>query len=298
MILGVQGSGTNLLGRLLQRLYSFSVLRDRAIVFEAAGRLGASPSPADIEREIQWIESALWPSALGRKTGRHVIKNNDLFDGIGDALRTAQIRSGADFARLIYAYRAFSLGTTRMAIKSDDIWEHLHLIDQVIPNRRIIMLTRDFRDNLLSISGKEFGPVEPVCAALYVKGQLAHYAPEFRRAGAAGYHLKFETLLNETREFVDDFSQRFQLEPTVDPDVTVPALKFRPNKIGKWKALPARELAWCEGLLESELKEFGYPLVSGAPAIPSSYQVMAATARDKVKRVPQKIRRTMQRLRS
>lgn len=296
VILGVQGSGTNLLGRLLTRLYGFSVLRDRSIVFSAAARLGNAPSAADVEREIRWIERAIWPSAWNRKTGRHFIPNSELYDGLGDALRAAGIASGAEFAHLVYAYRAFSLKTRRIAIKSDDLWEHVHLMDQVIPNRRLIMLTRDFRDNLLSISGKEFGPIEPVCGALYVKKQLAHYIPAYERSGKHGYHLKFETLLNETRRFVDDFSRDFAIEPIVDPDVAVPALKFRPNKIGKWKKLPADELAWCEGLLREELQTFGYELYSAQPRLPGRYQIAAATARDTVKRVPQKLRRLRQRL--
>jgi hypothetical protein len=298
VILGVQGSGTNLLGRLLTKLFRFSVLRDRSTIFNAAVRLGSAPTAAAVEREIKAIEDVVSASTVRRKTSKGVIRKNAPFQGLSEELRRQPIASGAEFARLIYAYRAFSLGTTRMAIKSDDLWENLHAIDEVIPNRRIILLTRDFRDNLVSVGGKGFGPIEPLCAARYVKDQLAHYTAEFRRAGARGYHVTFEGLLGSTRELVDDFARHFELTPSVNLDVAVPALRFRPNKIGKWKRLPERELAWCEGILQAELLEFGYPLASAAPMLPGQQHVMAATARDTVKRFPQKIRRMVERLRS
>lgn len=298
VLLGVQGSGTNLLGRLLTRLFNFSVMRDRSTVFNAAARLGPSPTAADVEREIQRFKDVVWPSAVRRKTSKNVIRKNKPLQGLEKELVPSAIRSGADFARLVYTYRAYSLGATHIAIKSDDLWESIHLIDQVIPNRRIILLTRDFRDNLVSVGGKQFGPIEPLCAASYVKAQIAHYAAEFRRAGAAGYHVRYESLLNEPRPLVDDFARHFQLSPAVDLDVAVPALKFRPNKIGKWKGLPQRQLAWCEGMLHDELREFGYAPSSVSPELPAARHLMAAAARDKIKRFPQKVRRMMGRLRS
>lgn len=298
VVLGVQGSGTNLLGRLLTRLFGFSVMRDRSAVFNAAARLGPHPSVADVERQINAFKELVWPSALRRKLSKHVIHRSAPLQGLEAELVPSAIKSGADFARLIYTYRAFSLGASHIAIKSDDLWEHIDRIDEVIPNRRIIFLTRDFRDNLVSVGGKQFGPIEPLCAAKYVKNQLAYYAPEYRRAGAAGYHMKYEDLLNETRTLVDDFAAHFQLTPKVNLDVAVPALKFRPNKIGKWNVLPRQELAWCEGILQAELLEFGYPLSTQSPAVPGAARMLLATARDKARRFPQKVRRVMSRMKT
>jgi hypothetical protein len=216
--------------------------------------------------------------------------------GLDAVLQSSAIRSGADFARLIYTYRAFSLGASRVGIKSDDLWESIHAIDHVIPNRRVILLTRDFRDNLVSVIGKRFGPIEPLCAAAYVKQQLAYYATEYRRAGPAGYHVKYETLLTTTQQFIEDFAAHFGIERP-DP-AAIAALKFRPNKVGKWKAMPAQQLAWCEGILQAELREFGYQLASEAPELPGRGQLLAAKARDRIRRVPQKFRRVVARVRS
>jgi hypothetical protein len=296
VILGVQGSGTNLLGRLLTRIFNFSVMRDRSMVFNAAARLRRTPTKEDVQRAIQTFERIVAPSVLRRKMTRKVLKKGKPLAGVTAELRRWDIRSGAEFARLIYAYRAFSLGAASIGIKSDDLWESLHHLDEVIPNRRIILLTRDFRDNLLSISGKGFGPIEPLCAARYVKNQLSYYAAEYRRAGSSGYHVRFETLVNDTRRFIEDFARHFQLEPAVNPDTAIKTLRFRPNKIGKWQRLSPRELAWCEGILREELLEFGYPLASGSPAMPGAGRLMAATARDVLRRVPQKIRQIVGRL--
>ncbi len=298
VILGVQGSGTNLLSRLLSRLFNFSVMRDRSAVFNAAARLGLAPAADAVEREVRRFTNLVSPSAVRRKTSKDVIRKNEAFRGVEFALERSRIRSGADFARLIYAYRAFSLGAAHVAIKSDDLWESIHEIDAVIPNRRVILLTRDFRDNLVSVSGKQFGPIEPICAAEYVKHQVAHYAGEYRRAGASGYHVKYETLLSDPGRFVNEFSSRFQLAPVVDLDAAIPALKFRPNKIGKWKSLSARQLSWCEGILQEELREFGYPFASTRPERPGRRQLLIASAKDTIKRVPQKIRRVVKRIRS
>ena len=289
IILGVQGSGTNLLSRLLARLFGFSVMRDRASVFNAAARLGAEPARSDIEREIQRFKRMVAPSPLRRKFSKHVILKSEPLRGVADALSSSPIASGADFARLIYTYRAFSLGADHIGLKSDDLWQSIHLIDRVIPERRVIMLTRDFRDNLLSISGKQFGPIEPVCAAQYVKNQLSYYAPEFRRS--AGFHITYEALLNDTRRVADDLAHHFQIRPIVDLDAAIPALKFRPNKIGKWKKLPERELAWCEGILYDELLEFGYTPTTPSPVLPGAGDRLRATARDRIRRIPQKLGR-------
>lgn len=296
VILGVQGAGTNFLGRLLTRLFNFSIMRDRSAVFKAAARLGSNPTRDDVEREIRHFKNLVWPSTVRRKTSKNVIRKSKPLQGLDAVLQPSAIRSGADFARLIYTYRAFSLGAAHIGIKSDDLWESIHAIDDVIPNRRVILLTRDFRDNLVSVSGKRFGPIEPLCAAAYVKQQLSHYVGEYRRAGRDGYHVKYETLLGATAQFVEEFAAYFGIQRP-DP-AAVAALKIRPNKVGKWKALPPQELAWCEGILQEELREFGYPLASAAPEVPGPRQLLVANARDRIRRVPQKFRRVVARVRS
>jgi hypothetical protein len=296
VILGSQGSGTNLLGRLLVRIFGFSLMLDRSLVFNAAVRLGSTPSKEATTREIRWVMKHLFPSALTRKRSKYSIADCTPFEGIEDELRPENIRNGADFARIIYAYRAYRLGTRRMAIKSDDIWEHIDAMDDVIPNRRIVLLTRDFRDNLVSVSGKTFGPIDPICSALYVKERVSRYAAEYRRAGTRGAHVRFDTLVNDTPRFVNDFSGQFGLKPTADPGEVIEAFAFRPNKIGKWNGLSRQQLAWCEGILREELLEFGYPLASPTPVVPDRSVVRAATVRDALKRVPQKVRRALTRV--
>jgi hypothetical protein len=295
VILGVQGAGTNLLGRLLVRIFDFSLMRDRSLVFNAGARLGASPSDDDIKREIRTLQKYIFPSAFTRKTSKYAIRDNEPFAGLERELQPSAIRNGADLARLVYAYRAYSQGTTRMAIKSDDLWETIGAIDQVLPNRRIILITRDFRDNLVSMMGKPFGPIEPVCAARYVKERIMRYAAEYRRAGDLAFHVNFTTLVNSPREFVDGFARHFGLTPTADPDAVITAFRFRPGKIGKWDSLSPQQLAWCEGILHDELVEFGYPIASATPALPAAHQVMAASVRDTAKRIPQKLRHTFAR---
>jgi hypothetical protein len=296
VILGVQGSGTNLLARILTRVFNFSVMRDRSAVFKAAVRLGATPPAQDVEREIRHFSRLIKPSALRRKTSKSVSRRGKPLPGLETDLQPSLVKSGADFARMIYSYRALSNGAAHIGIKSDDLWEEIQNIDAVIPNRRVILLTRDFRDNLVSISGKRFGPIEPVCAAEYVKRQLGHYAAEYRRAGRNGFHVKFETLLGAPHQFAEDFAAHFALHPP--SAAALAALKVKPNRIGRWKGLSGRDLAWCEGILQEELREFGYPFASAGPRLPTANEMLLATTRDRIRRVPQKLRRVATRLRS
>lgn len=297
VVLGVQGSGTNLLVRLLTRIFNFSAMLDRSLVFNAAARLGTSPTPDAVAREVAHITSHIFPSTLTRKFSKYTIRDNEPFAGLKQALDPSRIHSGAELARLVYAYRAFSMGTRRMAIKSDDIWETIGSIDEVLPNRRIILITRDFRDNLVSITGKAFGPVEPLSAALYVKERLTPYAAAYRQAGAEALHVRFSTLVNAPRQFVDDFARHFGLTPAVDPDKVIEAFPFRAGKIEKWRALPPRQLAWCEGVLYDELLEFGYTPETKARVYPDRATLAAASARDTLGRVPQKLRRLLLQIR-
>ncbi len=298
VILGVQGSGTNLLRRFLVQAFNFSVMQDKAAVFNAAVRLGPSPSSEAVRREFEALMAGIFPNELRRKLRKPILRLNEPFRGIERHFDAVQIRSGADFARFIYTYRAWSLNTRFMAIKSDDLWEHIPRIDEVLPNRRIILLTRDFRDNLLSICGKNFGPIEPVCAAQYVKERFAHYEAEFLRAGTDALHIRYESLLNEPREFLTSFAARYGLPFVNDADAVVAGLQLRPHKIGKWHRLPAQELGWCEAILRRELQTFGYPPVTAQQDPPPGRALLTVRTRDVFKRVPQKLGTIAERLRS
>jgi hypothetical protein len=129
-----------------------------------------------------------------------------------------------------------------------------------------------------------------------VKERVAKYATEYRRAGDKALHVKFSTLVNSPRQFVDDLARHFQLTPTADPDQVIGAFPFRPGKIDKWRALPPQQLEACEAILYDELVEFGYEPVSKAPRLPGRSALIAAAVRDTIKRVPQKVRHTVQRV--
>jgi hypothetical protein len=211
VILGVQGSGTNLLRRILLGSFDFSIIQDQSIIYNAAAALGPDPTTEAVRRQFEFVRSRLLPTTLTRKTKR-LVRGNATFDGIGDYFDAACIRSAADFARFIYVYGAFTRGTPLMAIKSDDLWENIGRIDEVLPNRRIVLLTRDFRDNLLSITKKDFGPIEPIIAAQYVKERFACYDAEFRRTRPEDrFHVRYEDLLEAPDVFVSGFRKHFHL---------------------------------------------------------------------------------------
>ena len=292
VILGVQGSGTNLLRRFLVPAFNFSVLQDRSLIFNAAARLGSSPSAADIRRQFDFVKEAMFPSRVTSKYTQRLMpaRKTVPFRGMEEHFDPAMITSAADFARFFYAYRAFSMGTTLMAIKSDDLWEQIAAIDEVIPHRRVVLITRDFRDNLLSITGKPFGPIEPICAAEYVKERFVPYAAVYARAGEHGHHVRYESMLDNPRQFLLDFRDRFDLTFAQQPEEVLAKRRLRPNRVGKWHKLPPAELAACEALLRDELLAFGYAPTSSNTQPPAAAALLAARTRDAWKRVPQKLR--------
>jgi hypothetical protein len=293
VILGVQGSGTNLLSRILTRVFKFSVFRDGSRIFNAAARLGDSPTERQKMQEVRRFHALVAPSAGRQLMAQNLIRDNAPFRGIEPYLDGTSVSSGAQFARIIYAYRAYSLAARHLAIKSDDIWEHIHHIDEVLPNRRIILLTRDFRDNLLSVAGKNFGPVEPLSAALYVKHHFAPYAREYDRCNGNAYHVRFESLLTARRQFVDDFSLKFGIAPAVDPEVALATIPTRPHRTARWRSLDPALLQQCEAVLYDELVRFGYEPACPRTAAPGPVIRLRARTRDALRRVPQKLRRVL-----
>lgn len=296
VILGVQGSGTNLLRSILDGAFNFSVVQDQALVFNAARRLGDAPSVDAVRREFEGMLPRLLPSTLARKTLRR-IKTNGSFEGIESQFHATEIKSGTDLAYFVYAYSAFSRNTPLMAIKSDDLWESIGAIDSVLPNRRIILLTRDFRDNLLSITNKNFGPVHPLVAAMYVKERFGYYAAEFQRTPESHrIHVRYEDLLEEPDAFVAMLRDHFGV---AGPDVDVPPVnmgRIRRGNVKKWAALSPRMLAQCEAILRQELESYGYAPEALAVAPPGALSMTLAAGADRLHRIPQKLRALTQRL--
>jgi hypothetical protein len=232
-----------------------------------------------------------------RKT-RRLIKANADYTGLDHHFDAAAIRSGADLARFVYGYGAFRRGTQRMAIKSDDIWQDITHIDCILPTRRVILLTRDFRDNLLSVSRKDFGPIEPLNAAWYVKKQFARYEAEYRRARPAHrFHVRYEDLLESPLSVVRGLSTHFALPPVVGGERAVERLNIRRGNVGKWTALAGRTLGHVEAILRQELTTYGYAPASDWSAPPGTAVWMMAAASDGVKRLGQKGKRLVKQLR-
>ena len=296
VVLGVQGSGTNLLSRVLERTFGFSLIEDGSVIFKAAARLGDGPAPAAVQREYDVVRSRLLPSTLVRKT-RRLVKSNTSFHGIDDHFDPALVSSGADLARFVYGYGAFTLGTTRMAIKSDDLWEDIDRIDAVLPNRRVILLTRDFRDNALSVSNKDFGPIEPLIAARFVKRQFAIYEAEYRRtAPMQRYHLRYEDLLESPFAVVRALHAHFRLPFAENWEQSLSGLHIRRGNTEKWRGLSPRLLGNVEAMLTGELRRHGYGLTSRAASLPTRPAWAAAMASDTFWRVGQKTRHIAKRL--
>lgn len=289
IILGAQGSGTNLLVRLLARVYGMSVMRDQSLVLRTAARVPTAASPQSVARAFATLGSHVAPSALARRTRRRLLHRDDQLAGIDRVFPMARVDSATDLAMFVHAYRAFPGRARLMGVKSDDIWAHADDLPRVHPNRRIILLTRDPRDNAVSVMGKGFGPVEPFLAARFVQSRLAAYEREFARAPEPKVHVRFEDLLDAPAAVLADLGRRFGWPLPDDMADTLAGFPLRSGRVGRWTSLSPRDLAWCESLLAEAVIQHGATVASPVVAGPGPLDTLLLHGRDAVGRVPAKL---------
>jgi hypothetical protein len=295
VLLGVQGSGTNLLSRLLRRAFNLSVLHDQAFVVRVAASLDARPTTQELEAALRRVRAAMFPGPLRRRLAQASFHRDPRLAGIEDYFRAAAPATPAEFARFVYAYRAFRTGRAGMAIKSDDVWAHIDAFDRVLPHRRIVLLTRDFRDNAISIVHKPFGPRTPAIAAGYVRDRFAYYERAYREHAGGGTHVRFEDLVNAPAATIRRVGAAVGLGALAG-DAWLEGFPIRTGRVGRWRQLPPRQLAWCETVLRRELLAYDYELATPASFEASAWDRGWERAADIVLRVPQKLRQLQKRV--
>ena len=207
----------------------------------------------------------------------------------------ADISTAAGLASFVYAYRAFRLGATEVGIKSDDLWEHASALDHVLPNRRVILLTRDFRDHVVSVVNKPFGPVEPVAAAAWIQRRFHYYEREYQ-ARQGGHHVRFEDLIRNPCHTIEHLGDRLGLTPVCCISTFVDNFTFKPGRIGRWTTLRRRDLEWCETILHREMLDYGYEPATNTSYRPSRVDAIRVPLLDTVGRIRQKLTQTARRL--
>ncbi|HEX6986720.1 MAG TPA: sulfotransferase [Planctomycetaceae bacterium] len=294
-ILGVQGSGTNLTAQLLRSVFGFSTVLDGSLIFRSAVRVHARPRREVVVREFRRVHRHLFPGPVRRRfTLRHYHHRNAGFRGIEEHFDPALIESGSDFARFFYTYHAWRIGTDRQAVKSDDLWQLLDHLGPMFPNRKLIHLVRDPRDNALSVTRKNFGPRDLFVAAKFVARQLDAYRREAARQPEGCVTVTYESLLAEPWVFITEFSERFGFSVPPDAAQAVDSLGIRQDNSRKWERLPKRDLTACEAVLERDLRDFGYGLSQPQVRAVGRAEAAGRHLRDWALRVPQKAEHAIQ----
>jgi len=221
--------------------------------------------------------------------------DREFLAGMDDRFAEAEISTAAGLASFVYAYHAFRLGATAVGIKSDDLWAHASALDHVLPNRRVILLTRDFRDHVVSVVNKPFGPVEPVAAASWIQRRFHYYECEYQ-ARQGGHHVRFEDLIRNPRHTIEHLGDRLGLTPACCVSTFVDNFTFKPGRIGRWTTLRRRDLEWCETILHRELLDYGYGRATRTSYRPSRVDAIRVPLLDTVGRIRQKLTQTASRL--
>lgn len=292
VILGRQGSGTNLLARLMTAIFDFSVVQDRSLIFNAAVRVHRSPSRDVVRRELRKVHSALFPGELARRlrTGKAYFRQGKNYAGIEENLDRVDIRTAPEFAYFFYSYHAYHTGKSRLAIKSDDLWENFEFLDDVLPRRKSILLVRDCRDNVLSIMNKNFGPKDIYVGSHYVKKGLNIYAREYDARPGDCMVVKYEQILENPANVVRSLVAEFGLEPENDFEAALKRLRIRRQNSQKWRSLSSADLRICESILADELRRYGYPVQNDSKAELSSGEILRHRMNDVALRIPQKVK--------
>ena len=296
-VLGVQGSGTNLVARVLQSVFEFSAVLDGSLIFDAAVRVERRPRREIVQREFEYVRNRLFPSDLRRRFAwKHHHHRNAGFVEMDRHFDPSLIANGGDFARFFYTYQAWKLGRRHMLVKSDDLWQNIESLGLLFPRRKVIFLVRDPRDNALSISHKNFGPCDLFQAARYTERQLRLYSREAARRPQDAISVKYETLLDEPISFVQEFAARFGFDVPMEAVDMLERLHIRSDNSQKWRRLSSRDLSACDWVFRRHLQDFGYPMSGHVPEPPSLPGRFGRRVNDLLRRVPQKVGRVVRSL--
>lgn len=291
VILGVQGSGTNLLSRILNRAFGVSVVRDRSLILSAAASLGTSPSRAQVADAMNQVYRCLFPNPLRRRLlARQWYHQAREYEGLREHLDPSTVHSAADLAEFFYAYHAYVANRRHKAIKSDDCWQHLDEIPRVLPERRYILLARDPRDNALSIINKDFGPRTIYTASHFVRHQLELYLRETGRFPELSLIVKYESLLESPEQFVERFATFSGISPTEQAHTLAQDLNIREANHSKWMRWSRHELAVAETVLRESLERLDYGMQTDGRLPLPLREIARYRLRDVARRVPQRLK--------
>lgn len=291
LVLGSQGSGTNFLSRILISALDFSVTTDRSLIFNAAAQVYKDPTLERGKAEANRVVDSLFPGAIKRRTlPKRYFRQNQNYEGVREHLAHAYTSSPSDFANFFYSYHAFVTSGSHKALKSDDIWENLDLLPEIIPNYRILLLIRDPRDNAISIMNKNFGPCEIYHASEFVKKRMDAYIALADSAPDRSHCVKYEDLLSDPIGCAKRMEDYVGAKITPQIEEKIEQLKIKKDNHQKWKKLSKKELAASESVFSGILDRFGYERGSVDASAPSGIDMISRTVKDKLLRVPQKLR--------
>ncbi len=293
VVLGVQGSGTNLVSRILARVFGVSIVRDRSLILGTAASLVGKTSAADYDRAWNKIYDCLFPGPIRKRLlSRQWYHQASEYRGIENHRQAVELKTPAEFADFFYSYHAFVAGRVDRGFKSDDCWQHLGAMPDVIPNRKTVLVVRDPRDNANSIMFKDFGPRTAFAASRFVNRQLDLYLAETDSRPSDSLVVKYETLLSRPTDFVADFAELSGIEVPPDAEQKLDELDIRVTNFDKWKKWNHRDIAVSESILHDKIERLGYDLQNHqvmpiTPSIAATQQVI-----DVMKRIPQRIKST------
>lgn len=232
-IIGSQRSGTSFLYRLVQRHLRIGFGRDNGHFIRLIKLLPFYGDLNDLENLRRLVKDIIEiPDFAKRFKGLHI--------DVDEFIENMEERTYAEIVRRFYAEWAYLKGADRWGGKTPDYAIHARELFQLFPDAKFVHLIRDGRDVALSLSKLEWGPKDPLLAALHW-GKRVQGAINFGRdLGRATYIEMFyeKWVQHPEREFarllrfIDYGGDQFLLVREFEK-VTSP--KVKRDNYNKWK---------------------------------------------------------------
>lgn len=263
--LGCSRSGTTLLYHMILSSGNFAVYRSESHVLTL---LEPRFKPLSAQKNKRKLLDAWYESRLFTKTG---LSKDQIEPRI-----MAECRNGGDFLRIFMEEMCRQQGVKRWAETTPEHLLYLRRIKETIPNALIVHVVRDGRD--VALSWEKLSQIRrlpgdrkrsAMAAAIYWEWFVTRGQKVGRTLGADYMEVYYEDLVRKPAEVLEkvapfiehdlDYEKIIQvgLGSVVAPNTAYKGEERSP--IGRWKTdFSPEELATCEALIGSTLRDLGY----------------------------------------
>lgn len=173
-----------------------------------------------------------------------------------------------DLVNAIILKRKQIQGGNRWGDKTPHYLGDLDILVEIFPKARFIYIVRDGRDVALSLLEKPWGPNNILkCAEYWSKLNDQVSTVQTLKEKSQLYFLKYEDLLNNTKEIVPEI-YKFLDEKITENEIASLTESVQSGNYNKWKKkMTPNQIRVFEAIASKELAVFGYDVINKNPTV-------------------------------